>query len=67
MGDPVTQDSAFRVSSYSVSQGACVAVGAGFPDAVVIRDSKDIDGARIPVPPKHWRQFISRIKLGGGG
>jgi hypothetical protein len=66
MGDPVSQDSAFRVSSYSVSQGACVEVGHGFSAAVVIRDSKDIDGTAIPVGPKDWRQFISRVKLESG-
>lgn len=63
MGDPTMGPSAFRKSSYSVSQGACVEVGSQFPDLLVIRDSQDINGARIPVPPHGWRQFVSQVKL----
>ena len=63
MGDPIMEPSVFRTSSYSVSQGACVEVGSQFPDLVVIRDSQDINGARIPVPPHGWRQFVSQVKL----
>jgi len=63
MGDPMMQDSAFRKSSYSVAQGACVEVGSQFPGIVVIRDSEDINGARIPLPSKGWRQFISQVKF----
>jgi hypothetical protein len=63
MGDPMTEPSAFRKSSYSVSQGACVEVGSQFPGLLVIRDSQDINGARIPVPPHGWRQFVSQVKL----
>jgi Domain of unknown function (DUF397) len=62
MGDPMMQDSAFRKSSYSVAQGACVEVGSQFPGMVVIRDSEDVSGARIPLPSKGWRQFISQVK-----
>ncbi len=63
MGDPMMQASAFRKSSYSVAQGACVEVGSQFPGLVVIRDSQDIDGARIPLPAQGWQQFISQVKL----
>jgi hypothetical protein len=64
MGDPTMQPSAFRKSSYSVSQGACVEVGSShLQGLVVIRDSEDLNGARIPVPPHGWRQFISQVKL----
>lgn len=63
MGDPTMEPSAFRKSSYSVSQGACVEVGSQFPDLLVIRDSQDINGARIPVPRHGWRQFVSQVKL----
>jgi Domain of unknown function (DUF397) len=63
MGDPMMEPSAFRKSSYSVSQGACVEVGSQFPGLLVIRDSQDINGARIPVPPHGWRQFVSQVKL----
>ena len=67
MGDPTMEPSAFRKSSYSVSQGACVEVGSQFPDLLVIRDSQDINGARIPVPPHGWRQFVSQVKLENRG
>ena len=67
MGDPTMQPSAFRKSSYSVSQGACVEVGFQLPGSVVIRDSKDVDGARIPVPANGWRPFVSQVKLAGHG
>jgi hypothetical protein len=63
MGDPVMQPSAFRKSSFSVAQGACVEVGSQFPGLVVIRDSQNADGARVPVAPNAWRRFISQVKL----
>ena len=63
MGDPMMQPSTFRKSSYSVAQGACVEVGSQLPGLVVIRDSEDLNGARIPVPPHGWRQFINQVKL----
>jgi hypothetical protein len=66
-GDPMTQSDTFRKSSYSVSQGACVEVGSQFPGLVVIRDSKDTDGTRIPVPSNGWRQFVSQVKLADRG
>ncbi len=62
MGDPMMQASAFRKSSYSVAQGACVEVGTKFPGLVVIRDSEDINGASVPLSPNGWRQFISQVK-----
>jgi hypothetical protein len=63
MGVPEMQESTFRKSSFSVGQGACVEVGSQFPGGVVIRDSQDANGARIPVAPNGWRQFISQVKL----
>lgn len=67
MGDLMMEPSDFRTSSYSVSQGACVEVGFQLPGSVVIRDSKDVDGARIPVPSTGWREFVSQVKLAGRG
>jgi hypothetical protein len=67
MGDPMMQPSAFRKSSHSVAQGACVEVGSKFPDLVVIRDSKHIDDDSIAVSPNDWRQFVSRVKREGQG
>jgi Domain of unknown function (DUF397) len=67
MGDPLMELSAYRKSSYSVSQGACVEVGSEFSGLVVIRDSQDINGARIPIPPHGWRQFVSQVKLENHG
>lgn len=65
MGDPDMQESAFRKSSYSVAQGACVEVGSQFAGFVVIRDSQNANGARIPVASNGWRRFISQVKLQG--
>jgi hypothetical protein len=67
MGYPMMQSDAFRKSSYSVSQGACVEVGSEFPGRVVMRDSKDIDGVTVSVCSNGWRQFISQVKLDGRG
>jgi len=67
MGYPMMQSDAFRKSSYSVSQGACVEVGSEFPGRVVMRDSKDIDGVTVSVCSNEWRQFISQVKLDGRG
>jgi hypothetical protein len=49
MGDSEMFESAFRKSRYSVAQGACVEVGSQLPGLVVIRDSQNADGARVPV------------------
>jgi hypothetical protein len=65
MGDPVMEPSAFRKSSYSVAQGACVEVGSQFPGVVLIRDSQNADGASIPIARNGWRRFISQVKLQG--
>jgi hypothetical protein len=65
MGDHVMEPSAFRKSSYSVSQGACVEVGSTLPGLVVLRDSVNANGARIPVDSNGWRRFISQVKLEG--
>jgi Domain of unknown function (DUF397) len=70
MGDPEMfesayemLESAFRKSRHSVAQGACVEVGWRLPGVVVIRDSQNVDGARVPVAPNAWRRFISEVKL----
>jgi hypothetical protein len=63
VGDPEMFECAFRKSRYSVAQGACVEVGSQFPGLVVIRDSQNADGARVPVAPNAWRRFISQVKL----
>jgi hypothetical protein len=57
------QPSAFRKSSYSVAQGACVEVGSQLSGLLVIRDSQNTNGATIPVSPHGWRRFISQTKL----
>jgi len=54
---------AWRRSSYSASNGGqCVEVARGLPAAVVVRDSRDPDGARLILPPAAWTAFVDRVK-----
>jgi hypothetical protein len=53
-------------SSRSAANGACVEV-AFLPDAVGIRDSKDLDGPDRPmlrVDREAWRELIAGIRSG---
>jgi Domain of unknown function (DUF397) len=67
MGVPEMQESDFRKSSFSVAQGACVEVGSQYSGLVVIRDSQNANGSRIPVSPNSWRRFIGQVKLSDPG
>jgi hypothetical protein len=51
----------WRTSSYSGSQGDCVEVGAA-ATAVVVRDTKDRDGARLAFPAPAWQSFAAALK-----
>ena len=51
----------WRKSSYSGNGGSdCVEVTSR--REVLVRDSKDQDGARLTVPAAGWRVFTSRIR-----
>jgi Domain of unknown function (DUF397) len=64
MNDITIRGTAFRKSTYSAGMGQCVEVGGQSRGLVVVRDSKDADGTRIPVSSADWREFVSRIKIG---
>jgi hypothetical protein len=51
----------WRKSSYSGSSGECVEVGAA-PTAVVVRDTKVRDGARLAFSAQAWRSFAASLK-----
>jgi hypothetical protein len=56
----------WRKSSYSSGgqQGSCVEVARNLPGIVAVRDSKDVHGPVLTVPPAEWRDFIADIKAG---
>ncbi|MFF5715843.1 DUF397 domain-containing protein [Streptomyces buecherae] len=52
-------------SSYSGNNGGdCVEVGAGVPNTVPVRDSKDPHGPALTFDPAAWNAFITSIKAG---
>jgi hypothetical protein len=56
----------WQKSSYSGgSGGQCIEVAAS--GGVLVRDSKDPDGARLAFSAKEWREFAARIKSGNAG
>ena len=57
----------WRKSSYSASNGGqCVEVAHALPAAVMVRDSRDPDGARLILPPAAWAAFVDRVKRAAG-
>ena len=53
----------WRKSSYSASNGGqCVEVAHALPAAVMVRDSRDPDGARLILPPAAWAAFVDQVK-----
>lgn len=51
----------WRTSSYSGNNGGnCVEVGAAGP-MVLVRDTKDRDGAVLAFTPQAWRQFAADV------
>lgn len=47
-----------RVSSYSFANGNCVEVASG----VIVRDTKDPDGAILHFAPNVWCEFLTGLK-----
>ena len=51
----------WRKSTYSLSIGNCVEVGAG-QGTVAVRDSRDPHGPVIDVSPQAWTKFTAYVK-----
>ncbi|MFD6639715.1 DUF397 domain-containing protein [Micromonospora chalcea] len=43
----------------------CVEVAANLPGVVLVRDSKDRDGATLHVTPSSWQSFLALAKQTG--
>ena len=48
-------------SSYSSQNGNCVEVARNLPALVAVRDSKQLDGAKLVVSQETWRVFIRGV------
>lgn len=51
---------AWRKSSYSAGNGACVEVGWTEPTLVAVRDSKNTTGPTLAFDSSTWREFLAR-------
>lgn len=62
MEGPASALSTWRKSTYSGSGGSeCVEVG-GAAGSVLVRDTKNRDGATLDVPAAAWRTFVTARK-----
>lgn len=50
----------WRKASYSGNGGQCVEVGQS--DRVLVRDTKDRNGATLRFTPDAWRRFAAKVK-----
>jgi hypothetical protein len=56
--DPVS----WRKTRHSGSDSNCVEVAGRLPGAVAVRDSKDLEGARLLFPAAAWQEFTRTLK-----
>ncbi len=52
----------WRKSSYSGNSGGNCTEVATAPGAVLVRDSKDPDGARLAFSAEAWRAFAAKVR-----
>ena len=64
MDYPLPQGHAWKKSSFSMANGACVEV-AFVREIVYIRDSNGLSDATLTVTEEEWLTFIRIIKSGG--
>lgn len=56
---------AWRKSTYSGGNGGeCVEFAPNLPGVVLVRDSKDPDGAKLSFPRSTWAAFVNDLKDG---
>jgi hypothetical protein len=53
----------FKKSSYSSESINCVEISIS-PERVLVRDSKNPDGAILAYPAPAWQAFVSQIRAG---
>jgi len=50
----------WRRASYSVENGNCVEVA--LAGSILVRDTRDRDGATLAIPAGAWREFTAQLK-----
>ncbi|HEY1919770.1 MAG TPA: DUF397 domain-containing protein [Streptosporangiaceae bacterium] len=55
------QETIWRKSTYSGTQGNCVEVATNLPGIVAVRDSKGPDRAVLTFEPATWRAFLRLV------
>jgi hypothetical protein len=55
------EEPAFRVSSYSGTNGNCAEV-ASDSGVILVRDTKNRDGVTVSVPAEVWKNFTASLR-----